>query len=86
MSIPVAETVPYPFHNHIKGGSPLISIVLGLADRSLFSSTHKYCCRDNHPEYTFIRWTRISSNPSIIDHCRGDIITIKHCHEDIFAI
>ena len=28
---------PYRFYNHCEDGSPLISIVLGLADRSLFS-------------------------------------------------
>ena len=36
-SIPVAETVHYPFYNCRRDGSSLISIILDLADRSLIS-------------------------------------------------
>src|SRR6266850_2772356 len=34
----VAETIPYHSYNCHGGSSPLISIILGLANRSLFSS------------------------------------------------
>jgi len=82
MSTTVAETVPFTtFYNCHEDSSPLFSIILDLADRSLSSLHIKHCHRDSYPESILVCATRISLDPSIVDRCCGGITTIKHYHE-----
>jgi len=76
--------IPILSYNCRGGSSPLISIVLGLADRPL-SFLHINICRGGrHPEYTFVMWTRISLDRTTSNRChRGTstftrIIAVHH--------
>src|SRR6266850_2257885 len=69
--------IPIFSYNCHRDGSPLISIAVGLADRSFLSLHINTVMRTVIRVHIRLGQTRASFDPSIIDHCRGGTITTE---------